>query len=108
MIAAVERIRFIIAVGFFSIGSAFLFSSMLVPDIDFRTLVLMRAAQTAGLAFLFVPIATITSPMSAVTLAPSLLMMRAVMPMDMTATMSVWGRNASPVTTELKPSTCWK
>ncbi|MGO8846727.1 MAG: DHA2 family efflux MFS transporter permease subunit [Methylocella sp.] len=54
------QIRFIIAVGFFSIGSAFLFSSMLVPDIDLRTLVLMRAAQTAGLAFLFVPIATIT------------------------------------------------
>ena len=48
--------RFIIAIGFFSIGSAFLFSSMLVPNIDFRTLVLMRAAQTAGLAFLFVPI----------------------------------------------------
>jgi DHA2 family multidrug resistance protein len=33
---------------------------MLVPNIDFRMLVLMRAAQTAGLAFLFVPISTIT------------------------------------------------
>lgn len=52
--------RFIIAAGFFIMGSAFLFSSMLVPNVDFGTLVLMRAAQTAGLAFLFVPISTIT------------------------------------------------
>jgi DHA2 family multidrug resistance protein len=30
-----------------------------VPDIDFKTLVMMRTFQTAGLAFLFVPISTI-------------------------------------------------
>jgi len=51
--------RFIIAAGFFIMGAAFLFSSTLVSNIDFGTLVLMRAAQTAGLAFLFVPISTI-------------------------------------------------
>jgi MFS transporter, DHA2 family, multidrug resistance protein len=56
----IVQTRFIIAAGFFIMGVAFLFSSMLVPNIDFRTLVLMRAAQTAGLAFLFVPISTIT------------------------------------------------
>jgi DHA2 family multidrug resistance protein len=56
----IVQIRFIIAAGFFMIGLAFLFSSTLAPNIDFRTLVLMRAAQTSGLAFLFVPIATIT------------------------------------------------
>jgi len=40
-------------------GSALLFSSHLAPNIDFPTLVLMRSMQTAGLAFLFVPISTI-------------------------------------------------
>jgi MFS transporter, DHA2 family, multidrug resistance protein len=55
----IVQIRFVIAAGFFIMGSAFLFSSTLVPNIDFRTLVLMRATQTAGLAFLFVPISTV-------------------------------------------------
>ncbi len=55
----VLQTRFIIASGFLSIGSAFFFSSGLTPNMDFETLVLMRAAQTAGLAFLFVPISTI-------------------------------------------------
>jgi DHA2 family multidrug resistance protein len=52
--------RFIIAIGFFMMGCALIYSSYLVPDIDFGTLVLMRLAQTAGLGFLFVPISTIT------------------------------------------------
>ncbi|TPV98105.1 MAG: Multidrug export protein EmrB [Beijerinckiaceae bacterium] len=56
----IVQTRFIIAAGFFIMGLAFLFSSTLAPNIDFKTLVLMRAAQTAGLAFLFVPISTIT------------------------------------------------
>jgi DHA2 family multidrug resistance protein len=56
----IVQIRFIIAAAFFMMGSAFLFSSVLAPNIDFKTLVLMRVAQTAGLAFLFVPISTIT------------------------------------------------
>ena len=52
--------RIIIAAGFFIMGCAFVYSSRLAVNIDFKTLVMMRSAQTAGLAFLFVPIATIT------------------------------------------------
>jgi MFS transporter, DHA2 family, multidrug resistance protein len=55
----VVQTRFIIAAGFVIMGCAFVYSSMLTPTIDFKTLVLMRGAQTAGLAFLFVPISTI-------------------------------------------------
>ena len=40
-------------------GVVILYSSRLVPDINFDTLMYMRAAQTAGLAFLFAPISTI-------------------------------------------------
>lgn len=53
------QIRFLIAFGFTVIGFALVYSSTLVPDIDFKTLVFMRTFQTAGLAFLFVPISTI-------------------------------------------------
>jgi MFS transporter, DHA2 family, multidrug resistance protein len=53
------QLRFIIATGFTVIGCALLYSSTLVPNIDFRTLVFMRTFQSAGLAFLFVPISTI-------------------------------------------------
>jgi len=52
--------RFIIAFGFVSLGCALLYARTLAPDIDFETLALMRAAQTFGLAFLFVPNSTIT------------------------------------------------
>jgi len=55
----IVQTRFIIGTGFFIMGCAFFYSSQLTPDIDFRTLVIMRAAQTAGLAFLFVPISTV-------------------------------------------------
>ncbi|HUI20643.1 MAG TPA: DHA2 family efflux MFS transporter permease subunit [Methylocella sp.] len=58
-LSKILQTRFIIAGGFFIMGSAFIFSSRLAPNIDFNTLVLMRAAQTAGLAFLFVPISTV-------------------------------------------------
>ena len=51
--------RFVIAFGFLMIGCSMIFSHRLVPDIDFRTLAEMRAFQTFGLAFLFVPISTI-------------------------------------------------
>jgi DHA2 family multidrug resistance protein len=51
--------RFIIAFGFFSLGVALSFAHRLTPDIDFGTLALLRAGQTFGLAFLFVPISTI-------------------------------------------------
>jgi MFS transporter, DHA2 family, multidrug resistance protein len=53
------QIRYLIAIGFTIIGCALVYSSTLVPSIDFKTLVLMRTFQTAGLAFLFVPISTI-------------------------------------------------
>ncbi|MCI0600464.1 MAG: DHA2 family efflux MFS transporter permease subunit [Beijerinckiaceae bacterium] len=55
----VIQTRFIIAAGFFIMGCAFVYSSRLAINIDFKTLVIMRSAQTAGLAFLFVPISTI-------------------------------------------------
>jgi len=55
----IVQTRFVVAGGFFIMGSALLFSSHLAPNIDFPTLVLMRSMQTAGLAFLFVPISTI-------------------------------------------------
>lgn len=54
------QMRYLIAFGFFCLGAALVFSSTVTPDVDFKTLAFMRAAQTLGLAFLFVPISTIT------------------------------------------------
>lgn len=51
--------RLLIATGFFMMGAAFTYSTWLTLTIDFETLMKMRVAQTAGLAFLFVPISTI-------------------------------------------------
>ncbi|PKU21740.1 DHA2 family efflux MFS transporter permease subunit [Telmatospirillum siberiense] len=51
--------RFIIAFGFLALGASLLYAATLNPQVDFTTLALMRAAQTAALAFLFVPISTI-------------------------------------------------
>jgi DHA2 family multidrug resistance protein len=53
------QLRALIATGFAILGFAFLYSRNLTADIDFRTLAKMRAFQTIGLAFLFVPISTI-------------------------------------------------
>ena len=52
-------VRYVIAFGFALMGCAMVYSSHLVPSIDFGTLVKMRASQTAALAFLFVPISTV-------------------------------------------------
>jgi MFS transporter, DHA2 family, multidrug resistance protein len=52
--------RYIIATGFFIMGCALIFSGKLVVDISYFRLVLIRGTQTVGLAFLFVPISTIT------------------------------------------------
>jgi MFS transporter, DHA2 family, multidrug resistance protein len=52
--------RLIVAFGFFVMGCALVFSSGLAPNIDFHTLVLMRSCQSGALAFLFVPISTLT------------------------------------------------
>ncbi len=51
--------RFLIATGFLCMGVSFFYSMRLTLDIDFTTLMLFRAAQTLGLAFLFVPISTV-------------------------------------------------
>jgi DHA2 family multidrug resistance protein len=60
--------RFIIGFGFAALGVSLLYAATLDPQIDFLTLALMRAAQTAALAFLFVPISTVAYS----TLAPAL------------------------------------
>jgi DHA2 family multidrug resistance protein len=51
--------RFVIAFGFFVLGLSLIYSHGLTPNVDFATLAEMRAFQTLGLAFLFVPISTI-------------------------------------------------
>ena len=56
---AVVQTRYIIAFGYFVMGCALTYSATLNPQIDFRSLVYIRCAQTAALAFLFVPISTI-------------------------------------------------
>jgi MFS transporter, DHA2 family, multidrug resistance protein len=55
----VLQTRYVIALGFTIMGFALMFSSGLAPNVDFRTLVMMRTFQTAALAFLFVPISTV-------------------------------------------------
>lgn len=55
----VVPMRYVIAFGFFWMGSAMFFSAHLTPTLDFDHLVLFRVAQTACLAFLFVPLSTI-------------------------------------------------
>ena len=51
--------KYVIGMGFMIMGFAMLYSANLAPNIDYMTLVYMRAAQTAGLAFLFVPLTTV-------------------------------------------------
>ena len=55
----VLQTRYIIALGFSVMGGALLYANTITPNIDFRTLVLMRTLQSAALAFLFVPISTV-------------------------------------------------
>jgi DHA2 family multidrug resistance protein len=52
--------RYIIGFGFFTLGCAYSYAHGVTPDATFGTLALMRATQTLGLAFLFVPTSTIT------------------------------------------------
>jgi MFS transporter, DHA2 family, multidrug resistance protein len=47
--------RYFLTVGFLVLGCAMLFSRHLTPDIDFPHLVLLRASQSVGIGFLFVP-----------------------------------------------------
>lgn len=52
--------RLIIAMGYFVLGCAYMYAHGVTPNPTFEMLGLMRATQTCGLAFLFVPISTIT------------------------------------------------
>ena len=56
----VVQTRYLIGIGFLIMGCALLYSSTIVLNIDFRTLVMMRTMQSAALALLFVPISTVT------------------------------------------------
>jgi MFS transporter, DHA2 family, multidrug resistance protein len=47
--------RYLLGIGFLLMGCGLLYSRNIAPDVDFFHLVLMRAAQAAPLAFLFVP-----------------------------------------------------
>ena len=47
--------RYFLTIGFFVLGCAMLFSRNMAPDIDFPHLVLLRASQSVGIGFLFVP-----------------------------------------------------
>jgi DHA2 family multidrug resistance protein len=51
--------KYLIASGGLALAGALYYSMSLVPEMDFRTLAIMRASQTAALALLFVPISTI-------------------------------------------------
>ncbi|MCQ8241021.1 DHA2 family efflux MFS transporter permease subunit [Rhizosaccharibacter radicis] len=55
----VVQTRYIIAFGFFVMGSSLVYSAHLVLNIDFTHLVMYRLSQTVSLGFLFVPISTI-------------------------------------------------
>ena len=52
--------RFIVTVGFIVLGSSLLYSRNIAPNIDFRHLVGIRAAQSLGIGFLFVPLSVLT------------------------------------------------
>jgi DHA2 family multidrug resistance protein len=51
--------RYLITFGFTLMGFALMFSAHLVPNMTFEGMALIRASQTVGLAFMFVPISTI-------------------------------------------------
>jgi MFS transporter, DHA2 family, multidrug resistance protein len=55
---AVIPVKYVVASGFAVLGASLLYSQDIVPDLDFYHLMLFRAAQTAALALLFVPIST--------------------------------------------------
>ena len=52
--------RYLIGFGFLILGFAYSYAHGVTPDATFGTLALMRATQTLGLAFLFVPTSTIS------------------------------------------------
>ncbi len=57
-ILEVVRVKYVIALGGIALGGSLYYSMSLVPDNDFYHLMLFRAAQTAALSLLFVPISS--------------------------------------------------
>jgi MFS transporter, DHA2 family, multidrug resistance protein len=55
----VVQLRWVIAAGFSIMALSMVYTNIVVPSIDYHTLALMRATQSAGLGFLFVPISVI-------------------------------------------------
>jgi len=53
-------LRVVIGFGFFFMGFSMFLAAHLIPTTDFRHLVFYRVMQTGALAFLFVPISTVT------------------------------------------------
>lgn len=51
--------RYLVGFGFFLMGCALFYTHHLVPNIDFKTLTIMRSSQSIAIAFLFVPITTL-------------------------------------------------
>jgi DHA2 family multidrug resistance protein len=56
----VVQTRFLVFTGFMLLGVALIYSSRLTPTLDFASLAQIRMTQGVGLAFLFVPISTIS------------------------------------------------
>ncbi len=52
--------RYLVGIGFFTLGCAYSYAHSVTPDATFGKLCFMRATQTLGLAFLFVPTSTIS------------------------------------------------
>jgi MFS transporter, DHA2 family, multidrug resistance protein len=52
--------RLLIAIGFFATAVALFHMTLIYPGIDFKTAAMMRVYQTIGLAFVFIPISTIS------------------------------------------------
>lgn len=51
--------RFIVTTGFMVLGCSLLYSRTIAPNVDFRHLVAIRAAQSLGIGFLFVPLSVL-------------------------------------------------
>ncbi len=52
--------RFVVTFGFMVLGCSLLYSRSIAPNVDFRHLVAIRAAQSLGIGFLFVPLSVLT------------------------------------------------
>ena len=57
-IMKIVPVKYVIALGGLALSGSLVYSMQLVPDVNFYHLVLYRAAQTAALALLFVPISS--------------------------------------------------